>query len=345
MVSLAWWLLVAAGWAAYFWWPSKVPIEAVKAQYWFQSVAVINGPDSSRIQSTPAPGSEERLMADVNALAFPRWTQTERKRARAYLAHRLTNMGYTPSFHAYSEGINVVVDIPGTAEHLGALLVGAHYDTVQRSPGADDNASGVAAVLEIGRRLRHHGSQRDVILVFFDGEERGLEGSRAYMAGPGRTRKLHGAVILEMLGYACETAGCQRTTEGMPRHLVPNHGQFLAVVGNLSGRKFLLDWRSMKLPKPFEVVIIPVLEHGWPVPDSRRSDHAAFWAQNIDAVMLTDTANFRNPHYHETSDKPATLSPEFLASNTEYAWQVVKRMIRASPIPSQPAPADVVPDQ
>ena len=344
MVSWTWLLLVIVGWIGYYFWQSRVNVEAIKARYWVDSLTAINHIKPAR-SSVDIDGSvTSRLMADVKALSFPRYTQLDRKKARAYIAHTLTDLGYIPTFHAYGNGVNILVDIVGTAPEQPAVLIGAHYDTVHNSPGADDNASGVAAALEIARRLKDNRAERSVIVVFFDGEERGMEGSRAFASGPGKARRLHGAIILEMLGYACKTRGCQRVSEGLPNQLVPKHGEFLAVIGDLSGPEFLLPWVAAEQPTPLDVVILPVLAHGWPLPDSRRSDHASFWAHGLNAVMVTDTANFRNPHYHETSDKPATLSPSFLAAGTTYVWWVLQRMIKAEPTQSQQAPADAAPN-
>ncbi|NJM85591.1 MAG: M28 family peptidase [Leptolyngbyaceae cyanobacterium RM2_2_21] len=119
----------------------------------------------------------------------------------------------------FNEGINLVAEKVGTDAEAGTLLVGAHFDTVKDSPGADDNASAVAALLEIARLFGSQTNPRSLRLVFFDQEEQGLLGSLIHVANSADPASIRGAIILEMLGYTCDTPGCQRYPENLPFEL------------------------------------------------------------------------------------------------------------------------------
>ena len=194
------------------------------------------------------------------------------------------------------------------------LLIGAHYDTVIGSPGADDNASGLVVLLEIAERLNHMLLSRPVWLAAFCLEEQGLLGSAAFVARlKARGRALVGAVILECVGYASNEEGSQRTPPGIPI-AVPRKGNFLGIIGNDASAPFLKAVEhGVKQSSPsLQTLALTVPGRGEALPDVRRSDHAAFWDRGFPAVMLTDTANFRNPHYHRPTDRLDTLNIEFL---------------------------------
>ncbi|UBF23567.1 M28 family peptidase [Kovacikia minuta CCNUW1] len=115
--------------------------------------------------------------------------------------------------------------------NAGTILVTAHFDTVAGSPGADDNASSIATVLEIARLLGQSQTPRGLQLALFDAEETGLQGSLAFTARAANLVNLAGVVNLEMLGYACRTAGCQKYPEGLPITPPSDRGDFLGVIG------------------------------------------------------------------------------------------------------------------
>ncbi|HTL60717.1 MAG TPA: M20/M25/M40 family metallo-hydrolase [Nitrospira sp.] len=212
------------------------------------------------------------------------------------------------------------------------LLVGAHYDTVEASPGADDNASALAVMLEAADRLRHMSVARPVWLVAFCLEEQGLLGSRAFVSGLKRTgQALHGAIILECVGYASQDAGSQRTPPGVPIP-VPSVGNFLGIVGNEASRDLIssLERSARRAAPTTPTVTLTVPSQGEGLPDVRRSDHAAFWDEGYCAVMLSDTANFRNPHYHQSTDTLDTLNFDFLAGVSDLVVGCVEDLAGAS---------------
>ncbi|MDY6940067.1 MAG: M20/M25/M40 family metallo-hydrolase [Cyanobacteriota bacterium] len=260
--------------------------------------------------------SGSRLMEHVEALAYERYRNLDRDRARDYIIQSLEEAGYSPQLQSFDGGINIVAVRPGTDAAAGTILLGAHYDTVPNSPGADDNATGVAAVLEIARLLANVDTPRTLELVFFDSEEVGLLGSLAY-ASTADAETLHGAIVLDMLGVACRTPGCQQYPQGLPAVALPDTGDFLAVVGNAEDPQLLTAFQTARNSQLPPVVTLPIPLRGLLTPDVLRSDHAPFWLQGIGAVMVTDTANFRNPHYHQPTDLPETLDRDFFQGSVQ----------------------------
>jgi len=201
------------------------------------------------------------------------------------------------------------------------LLLACHYDSVPQSPGADDNGSGVVGLLVLARRLAARELPVELGLLFFDGEELGLLGSWQYclaLSDAERARTI-GVINLETLAYRDRRPGSQELPPGFELLLDPGDvGDFVALIGNLASRDFAetvtLGLTSVAPEQLRTVAYSGVPGSGWVVPDTRRSDHASFWDIGVPAVMLTDTANFRNPHYHRASDRVETLDLEFLAA-------------------------------
>lgn len=246
-----------------------------------------------------------------------------------YIKAQLVGYGYQP----YEESpdtavepnqsntgfVNIIAEQSGSDTPAGILELGSHYDTVSTSPGADDNASGVAAVLEIARVLSQTIIKPTIRFCFFAMEEDGRDGSRYHVQQiQNRDEDLDGAIILEMIGYATEEPDTQRTPARIPwLFSPPTTGNFVAVVGNL---------RSGRLGNRFESALatyVPTLPYfsanrvGGFFRDALRSDHKPYWDSGYRAIMLTDTANFRNPHYHRPSDTADTLNYGFLQHITQ----------------------------
>lgn len=245
-----------------------------------------------------------------------------------YLAGRFEAMGYQVARHPFEalDGTyrNVVATHhpPSGSPSLPPLLIGAHYDTVPGSPGADDNASALAVLLETAQALTSGLLTRPIHFVAFSLEEQGLLGSSAYAT---RLRQQHetlaGAIILECVGYARSEEGTQLVPSGVPV-AVPTVGNFLAIVGNRASQALTMTVaQAMSTHVPVVPLVVP--GNGELLPDTRRSDHVAFWEQGFPAVMLTDTANFRNPHYHQPSDTLDTLNLDFMS-------QVVNGVVTAA---------------
>lgn len=263
--------------------------------------------------------------------------------ARRYLESQFTRAGWTTELHPFQAlgGIyhNVVArrdpETANLADRQAPLLIGAHYDTVRNSPGADDNASALAVLLEVAARLRRRRLTRPVWLAAFTLEEEDLLGSLAFAAGlRDRGRPLAGAIILECVGFARQEEGSQDKPPGVPIP-VPTVANFLAVVGNRQSAELTsVVERACRRHLPTVGLVVP--GNGEQLPDTRRSDHAAFWHYGYPAVMLTDTANFRNPHYHRPSDTIETLDLAFLARVLEAVTRAVEDLAGTGPATGAP---------
>ncbi|MEG4071592.1 M20/M25/M40 family metallo-hydrolase [Microcoleus sp. Pol14C2] len=219
---------------------------------------------------------------------------------------------------------NFILDLPPLSPPLAKggkqekkqekpIVIGAHYDTVPGSPGADDNATGVAVLLELAREIASAPLKYPVQLVAFDMEEYGYLGSSHHAAKYKQQQEsIRLMISLEMLGYCNHNPNSQSYPAGL-KYFYPNSGNFIALIGTLRTVPDLinLSGKIRKSGQPCEW--LPVPNRGLIVPDTRRSDHVPFWDNGYPAIMVTDTANMRNPHYHRGSDRIETLDLDFLA--------------------------------
>lgn len=293
---------------------------------------------AQRVEVVTAERAEEFVLGLTAVGPRPSSDAEASRRSVEWIVDSLRAMGYAPRLAAFRattrvrsigddgavvlsgeerEHVNVVLELPGETEPDHVLEIGAHYDTVGGTVGADDNASAVAGLLEIARGLRGVRTQRTLRLCFFAMEEVGLVGSRAWVreveAESAAGRRHAGILVLEMIGYTSAEPDSQHSPVRIPLLLnPPRTGDFIAVVGNL---------RSGALGNRFEdaaAAYVPGLRvyslnriGSW-FGDAARSDHFSYWEAGLDGVMLTDTANFRNPHYHDAGDTPQTLDYGFL---------------------------------
>ncbi len=219
---------------------------------------------------------------------------------------------------------NVVGTHPGSDPDLPLLLVGAHFDTVAETPGADDNASGVAVLLEVARLAVELGARRTLQFVGFNLEEP-QDRLGTYRVGSARfarkarreRRQYAGALILEMVGYTDARPGSQ-TVPPLVFKRVPKTGTFLAAVGDGRSRRLLRAFEASASAHAPELTVVSygTRLRGYLLPLTRLSDNASFWDRRYPALMLTDTAFLRNPHYHRRSDRWDTLDYPFMAAVT-----------------------------
>lgn len=233
--------------------------------------------------------------------------------AEEYIANELTATGLAVQRQTYDvAGVacsNVEVEIAGTSREE-IVVVGAHYDTVPDSPGADDNASGVAATLALARRFAKEKPSRTVRFVFFVNEEpphflSADMGSYQYAKRSAeRKEKIVAMLSIESIGFYDDRPGSQSYPPPL-NFLYSNRGDFIGFVSNLGSRR-LLGKVSSAFRKasfmPFEAAAAPAS-----IPGIAWSDQWAFWEFGYPAVMITDTAIFRDPHYHTPLDRPRTL--------------------------------------
>ncbi|MEO1132981.1 MAG: M28 family peptidase, partial [Cyanobacteria bacterium J06639_1] len=174
------------------------------------------------------------------------------------------------------------------------------------------NASGVAVLLELARSLAAFPLMRPVHLVAFDLEEYGLHGSTHYAERLHQQKQpLAVALSLEMLGYCSSEPNSQKYPAFL-RYLYPTCGDFIGAIGNWASIPAMIRLHRAMRSQSVKCQWLVVGQRGKLLPDTRRSDHSPFWDRGYPAVMVTDTANLRNPHYHKASDRLETLDLDFL---------------------------------
>ncbi len=284
--------------------------------------------DHSSLSPSAARLRAHVVMLSVTIGARDAYSQKGRERARDYVAAQLKAAGYAPKLLPYESRLmigvpngsrfhNVEALLPVRApEPRGAWVIGAHYDSAPGTPGADDNASGVAVLLEVARLLKARAPGREVRFVAFGTEEPPSFGTRN-MGSWQYARALkdggvlvHGVVVLEMLGFYNPRSGSQLYPPFM--HLFfPDHGGFVGAVANIESRGLLsafgAAWRKASR-FPLTLSILP-----GPFASLALSDQLNFWTHGYPAVMVSDTAFYRNANYHESTDLPDTLDYERMA--------------------------------
>ena len=256
-----------------------------------------------------------------------------------YIEGQWSEMGYTINRECYdaigTEATNLIVECPGSKRDDEIVLLGAHYDTVFCTPGADDNVSAVAVLLEVSRLLREHVGKRTARYVAFACEEppyfnMDSMGSQHH-ARQSRQRgdKIIGMLCLEMVGYYSLVEGSQTVPPGIPKWLhrfFPQRGNFLAAVGNMPSWKinwqFRRGFRRGTRRMPLFSICLPEKIH-----EIRLSDNSSFWDQGYPALMLTDTSFLRNPNYHQATDTPETLDYPRMTEVTLGVAAAVRRLL------------------
>jgi Zn-dependent M28 family amino/carboxypeptidase len=273
---------------------------------------------------------QKSLREHVHALAVDIGSRTPFKpsslaRAANYIRSRLELAGLSVTEQSYEyfgrPVTNVLATIPPAVGTSAYYVVGAHYDTVADTPGADDNASAVAVMLELAARLRQNDLRTPVVFAAFTLEEppafsTGHQGSRVFInACQSNGERVIGAIILEMVGY---TAPRQRYPFISRWPAYPAEGNFIGIIGNWRSRAFgraVVKAFRQNQELPVASLFLPF--DGRILPETRLSDHASFWDAGLPALMVTDTAFFRNPNYHLASDTIDTLDFMFMARPVE----------------------------
>ena len=237
-----------------------------------------------------------------------------------YVEDNFRTLGYEVKSQEYTVQMrkvrNLIAEIPGGAKANEIVVIGAHYDTVYDCPGADDNSSGVAALLELSRMLKDSHPARTVRFAAFVNEESPWfqtddMGSLVYAEQAHKLKEnIIAAISIETIGMYSDSAHSQQYPAGF-KSLYPSKGNFIAFIGNLGSRGLVRDAvrsfrASTKFPSEGSAVPAAIPGVGW-------SDHWSFWQQGYPAIMVTDTAIFRNPNYHQPTDKPETLDYDRMA--------------------------------
>lgn len=250
------------------------------------------------------------------------------KKTADYIASFYRGLGLTVNRQAYAYTKlpvdNIMAEILFSENPEQHFLLGAHYDSVSGTVGADDNASAVAVQLEVARHLAQqasiHNRELAVKFVSFALEEPPVYGTR-YMGSHVYAKKakiererIDAMICLEMVGYSCSVPGCQHYPFPLMFMGYPKEGNFIGLVGNFKSRGFVKELliqfkKNQKLP----AVKLTVPFNGRVMPAVRLSDHASFWDQGHKAVMITDSAFYRNPYYHTSSDTMEKLDYRFMS--------------------------------
>ncbi len=279
--------------------------------------------------------TEDWLIKQLEGFGYKVHTQEVR-----YIPHRRARGGANPEVVVTR---NIWADLRGSETPDEVVIFSAHFDAVPGSPGANDNGSGVAAVLEGARVLAGEPAPRTVRFMFFTAEEFGLIGSRQYVAQiltpkleSGEERFI-GCVNLDVMGYYSDEPGSQRHPRGFPGD-PEQAGDFVAVLSFAAQADFGRKVASGMLGAEPGVKILLTDFLPLPLPDMMRSDHAPFWNAGLPAVHLTDTANFRYDHYHRATDTLEELNLPAFALVSRAAIGAVVHL--ASPAGAEPAESE-----
>jgi Zn-dependent M28 family amino/carboxypeptidase len=278
-------------------------------------------PQASSVQSPCADADAEtlaacvdsdRFEADVRTVAQARPPGSDHwRRVQMLCADTMAELGYDVSLHRYATGINVIGSRPGIERPSEHVVVGAHYDHIPGCAGADDNATGVAAVLEVARVLGGKDFPRTLVIACWDEEERGLVGSRAWTSMARREQQDISVYFnYDAIGYASHAPETQRVPQGFglvysaevaQLQARQNRADFVAVVADsaaLSHAQVMADF-AHDFDLPVALLEVGDFLRATPVAvDLHRSDHASFWDAGYPAVMITDTAEYRYDGYH-----------------------------------------------
>jgi hypothetical protein len=283
------------------------------------------------------PKAEEQLRAHLKVLTDTIGERSVRfpdnmQKTAAYIRSFFKDIGLQSWREPYDyrgiEVANVVAEISSGPDPARQYLLGAHYDSVAGTVGADDNASAVAVLLETARYLKELiGREKldlKLKLVAFALEEppaygTRFMGSRVHASRAAQAReKIDGMICLEMVGYACHEPGCQNYPFPLGFLNYPEAGNFIGIVGNFKSGDFTRALKTeFEKNAELPVVKLTVPFNGWIMPAVRLSDHASFWDQGYKAVMITDSAYFRNPYYHTPADTMEKLDYRFMAELVE----------------------------
>jgi Zn-dependent M28 family amino/carboxypeptidase len=231
---------------------------------------------------------------------------------------------------------NIELEIRGARRPVDIYVVGAHYDTVIGSPGANGNASGVAILLALARHFTHKPGARTLRLLAFANEEAPftrtpLMGSTLYATRcQKRGENILGMISLDTLGFSSKEPGSQWLSfNGL---ILPKKADFLAMIGNPPSRPLLERvsgiWQN-RTPVSHQALTLPT-----DFPGARDSDHWSFWKAGFPALLLTDTARLRYRHYHKASDTPDKLNYEWLETVTQGVISTIDRLVGDSGTPT-----------
>ncbi|MBV1883564.1 MAG: M20/M25/M40 family metallo-hydrolase [Pseudomonadales bacterium] len=298
---------------------------------------------TEEIQAFPVENREVSLNADQFRSDVEFISQARPMGSDHYLAvqalcsERLASLGFEVEHHDYGSGTNIIGVKQGVKSPNRRVLLSAHYDAVDSCPGADDNASGIAGVLEAARILSLESHDKTLVVACWDEEEKGKLGSTAYATREKEADKdIEIAFVFEMIGYTSNEENSQSLPPGIDLRfpdeiakLADNKfiGDFILTVSDEDAghhRSTLSELAVLNELPIFNFELTCIEKNDEEFANLQRSDHSSFWQQHYPSIMLTDTANYRNPYYHCGSSDASDLDdiPEHL--NYEFGMKVIK---------------------
>jgi Zn-dependent M28 family amino/carboxypeptidase len=283
----------------------------------------------ARVQSLVDSVSQDSYLGDLIFIAQERAAGSAHHQAvRDFCAARLEQLGFSVERQSYGTGVNVIGTLEGAGAPQEIVLAAAHYDHIQGCPGADDDATGVAGVLELARVLAANRFQRTLVVAFWDEEEKGLLGSLKYAArARERSMDIHAVYNLDMIGFTSSVPGSQRIPEEIAAFFPQQRAEiaangdradFITLLYDESGSQAAVDeFNAMARRQDLRT-----LSMGIPASYMRtqaaylyRSDHTSFWLNGYPAIMINDTAELRYPAYHcrQGTDVYTNLDHDFAA--------------------------------
>lgn len=324
-LRMTFWILLAAASAWLLWYMVTVPGKSYSGPLPALTAEEEAVRDNLR-QHVMAIGSREHnLMHPAELEAAARYIE----QALAGFGHRVDTQRIEA---AMGEVRNIEVEIGGAARAQEIVLIGAHYDSVFGAPGANDNGSGVAATLELARLFKAERPARTVRFVLFVNEEPPFYkteqmGSRIYVRrAKERGENVVAMFSLETIGYYSDRPGSQRYPFPLG-FFYPDTGNFIAFVSNFASRGLLHEVIAAfrrHTAFPSEGVAAPAF-----LPGVDWSDHWSFWDEGYPALMVTDTAPYRYPHYHAQTDTPDKVDYERLARVTLGLYRLLLELTEA----------------
>lgn len=256
------------------------------------------------------------------------------KAVQSYISAQFKLYGFRVEEHVFQAEGRSFSNLTARKEGESGLpkfIVGAHFDAVPGTPGADDNASGVACMLEAARLFSEKFPSSGVQFAAFNLEEYGMLGSIAYSKflkskmTADEKKNFKGMISLEMVGFTSKEKGSQNMPEVLKPYY-PDTGDFLAIVADTDSKPLQsLAWESYtRAQVPSHGLVVPV--KGNEFPEVRLSDHSSFWDEDFPALLVTDTSFFRNPHYHKAGDTFETLDLDFMTKIAQGTFYLLEQI-------------------
>jgi aminopeptidase YwaD len=270
-----------------------------------------------RVDSSQLKKRLERIVGERNPFTSPR----RLAEVESYIENELKSFGLaveSDPFRYRGKSYRNIIARGKAHSNATMIILGAHFDSVEQTPGADDNASGVAVLLEAARLLAGARLKHQLVFCAFNLEEQNMIGS-THLAKKLKQggAKISAMISLEMVGFTDRRPGSQKYPPALS-WFYPEQGDFIGVIGNWRSYSLLKRFtRLMRQTQRLSVESLTVLGNGFLIPAVRLSDHSPFWDAGYPALLVTDTSFFRNPHYHRPSDTIETLDLDFMVKVCE----------------------------